>query len=198
MERSSESVNQPSRLANAREIIAIASLVGRHDRTIESTMVGQSMGQSLPAGSRVRIRLGAPAAVGAVGVVAVDGILFAHRVVGQCRGRRGRSYVITRGDRTVLCDAPVQADCVIGIVEQCDAGSGWRPVSGEVIRSSVRSWMAAGHRGVMLGALAAHVALANAFSIVSFGLARVVDRLTLLHRRGITPTDLPRKPSDPI
>jgi hypothetical protein len=199
MKRSTESVNQPAQLADAREIIAVASLLGRDGRTIDSTIVGQSMGRTLAAGSRVRIRCAdEPAPAGAVVVVAVEGALFAHRMVGRGRGRRARGYVVTRGDGTVLCDAPVEVDRVIGIVAEYHDGEGWRPVSGPAPRPPLRGWLAALHRAAMLWALEVHVGLARALSMVSFGLARALGPLTLFRRGDISVPGREGKPPDPL
>jgi hypothetical protein len=199
MERPTESVNQPTRIADAREVIAVASLLGREARVIESTIVGESMGRALPAGSRVKIRCGMnPAHIGTVAVVVVDGVLFAHRIVGRGRGRRARDYLVTRGDRTVLCDAPVEEDRVIGIVAECRDGDGWRPVPGAAARPPLRAWVAAVHREAMLGALEVHIALARGLAIASFAVARASAPLTRFRRGDISQPDDQGNASDPL
>jgi hypothetical protein len=199
MEGSTKSVNQPAQLANAHEVIAVASLLGRDGRVIESTIVGQSMGRALAAGTRVRIRCGTqPGPLGAVVVIAGDGALFAHRIVGRGRGRRAHGYLLTRGDRTVLCDGPVEASRVIGTVTECREGDGWRPVPGAAGRSPLRAWLAAAHRGAMLAALEAHVALARGLARISFGLARALAPLTLFRRGDISVPDRDGTPPDPL
>jgi hypothetical protein len=185
MKRSMEAVNQPAQLANAREVIAVASLLRQTGHTIESTIVGRSMGSTLVAGCRVRFRCGAgPAPLGSVVVVAVDGVLFAHRIVGQGRGTRARAYVITRGDATVLCDAPTEVSRVIGTVAEYSDGGGWRPVPPPV-RSRGRAWAAAVHRRAMLMALELHVVLAGFLAAWSFRVARLLGPLTLFRRSDI-------------
>jgi hypothetical protein len=86
----------------------------------------------------------------------------------------------------VLCDAPVEASRVIGVVGQRDHGSAWHPVPGAEARSPVFAWIAALHYGAMRTALEVHVALALGFAIASFGLTGAVAHLTVLRRSDIT------------
>ena len=199
MERAMHPVNQPATLDNAREIIAVASLLGRDGRTIESTIVGHSMERTLVHGSRVRIRCGLTTpSPGTVVVVAVGGVLFAHRIVGRGRGRRARDFIITRGDHAVVCDSPVATSWVVGVVTEYHDGTAWRPLPNDPLRSPARAWLAAVHRSVMLGALEIHVAVARGVSVIAVVMARALRPLTLFHRSDISMATSEGTPADPL
>ena len=136
------------------QLVAVADLLGRAGREIESTVRGDSMGRTLPAGSRIRISRGTPddVALGSVVAVAAGDMIFAHRVV----GRRG-TWLLTRGDGVLLCDEPVALDRVVGVVTHCNDGSGWRPVA----QPAVERRSAALYRRVLLAMMALSVALAG-------------------------------------
>ena len=148
------------------EHVKLAALLAKAGRDIESTVVGRSMGRTLPEGTRIRIRAGAADAIGLGTVVAVAAgeMIFAHRVVGVARG-----YVVLRGDAALLCDEPVAVSQLIGVVEACNDGTGWRPLpppSREVRRISELQ------RRAILGALGIHIALARGFARLCMRVAR--------------------------
>jgi len=161
-------------LADAEGLLTAASLLGKAGRTIESTIAGRSMGDTLPPGTRVRVRCGVPPEplAGHVVVVAVHPVLFAHRVVGRGRGPRARGYVLTRGDAALLCDEPVPLDHLVGTISECDAGSGWGPLGAPPPRAGMRRLLAAAHRWAMLAALEIHIRVAHGFAVLSSRAAR--------------------------
>lgn len=97
---------------------------------VESRISGHSMRSTLPAGSRIRIQCGNLDGAMSGTVVAFLGgsTLIAHRVVSRGRGPRARDFLLTRGDATIICDAPVQADRVLGVVTHVAIGDQWRPL----------------------------------------------------------------------
>ena len=106
---------------------AAAVLLQRSGTDLESQVCGSSMHPTLPDGSRIRIRCGDAAfGVGDI-VVLVAEPPVVHRVVGVAR-RRGELFVVTRGDAIWFCDMPVTRSGVLGVVQGCDTGDGWRAV----------------------------------------------------------------------
>ncbi|MFN0160558.1 MAG: hypothetical protein ACKVQQ_04960 [Burkholderiales bacterium] len=98
--------------------------------SLESEVRGWSMTGCLASGDRIRIHCAAPAIWrrGAVVAAVARGGLVAHRVAWVGRTRRSRGWLIARGDATMLCDAPVAVDDIVGQVTGVDTGSGWQAV----------------------------------------------------------------------
>jgi len=118
----------PARAVDPSEIRAIASLLKRSDETIESTVVGTSMGATLRAGTRIRIRCGdAEWPLGAVVVFFTGQTLVGHRVVARGTGT-AVDYWVTRGDGTVVCDVPVHRDEILGTVTAWMDDGAWKAV----------------------------------------------------------------------
>lgn len=99
-------------------------------RPVESELRGPSMGRAIPSGARIRI---APAPRGAafergqvVAFVAGSRVIV-HRIAYLGRGRAAR-YLITHGDGNWMCDPPIEADAVAGVVDEHYAEGAWRPV----------------------------------------------------------------------
>jgi hypothetical protein len=94
----------------------------------ESTVLGESMGKAVPAGSRIRVRFVSDAnlATGQVVTYIANDRIVAHRLVKIARSR-GDRYVITCGDGTVCCDVPVPVSAVIGIVTELHSNGTWEP-----------------------------------------------------------------------
>ena len=107
----------------------MASALRAPDRTIESTVLGGSMGATMRAGSRIRIELGRPRRydLGEVIAFVAGEHVVVHRVVRRAR-RWPRGYVLTRGDATVLPDPPVGADRILGAVTAIQQGASWASV----------------------------------------------------------------------
>ena len=110
----------------------IARFKGQRLR-LESEIRGWSMSGSLPAGSRIQIRCESLAGLGVGDVVAIvfGTTLVAHRIayVGRCGASKG--IVITRGDATMLVDAPAADTDIVGRVIAVDSGAGWVDVAGQ-------------------------------------------------------------------
>lgn len=110
---------------------------------MEAVVSGGSMGRSLPAGSRVRMRpAGSDAAAIQVGDIvvhlAVNGLLVAHRVVAVGSNRSKVPFVITQGDSQALCDMPVDIADLHGLVTAvCREGNWETPLPRAVSRRLV-------------------------------------------------------------
>src|SRR5260370_4018930 len=105
------------------QLLAFGALVGRSGKIIESEISGSSMGSSLPAGRRIRIRPWRPDEYRPGQVVAfVSGnTILAHRII-----FRSRQGALTRGDNRSLCDLPVPWRSILGLVTESQVGGEWR------------------------------------------------------------------------
>jgi hypothetical protein len=110
--------------------LATLELLRRSGGEIESTVRGDSMGQTLPAGTRIRIACGpcADLADGAAIAVVAGDMMIGHRLVGRCRDRRGREALLIRGDATIVCDPPIAPALIVGQIMFREVGSDWQPV----------------------------------------------------------------------
>jgi hypothetical protein len=149
------------------QLAAVADLLRRARREIESEIAGTSMAATLPPGTRVRIRCGAVAPRARRTIVAflVGARLIAHRVVAGVRG-----HVITRGDGAVVCDPPLAIGDVLGEVVALQAGDGWRPPPAPPPLSPARRVAA---RAVLLGVAAALAVDPRLARRLAVGLARL-------------------------
>ena len=97
---------------------------------LESEIRGWSMTGSLPAGSRIRIRCehltGIPE--GCVVAFMSGTTLIAHRIAHRGRERAAGAWAITRGDATLLPDAPIGDADVVGRVVAVAIDESWRDV----------------------------------------------------------------------
>ncbi len=106
-------------------------LLSRAGRTLESSIRGNSMGATIPDGSRIRIQWtgGKNCRLGQIVACLEHGFLFAHRVV-HVRGNE----IVTQGDGWILCDPPRPVSEVIGEVIACCVGGKWHPPAAEPVR----------------------------------------------------------------
>src|SRR5260370_1181305 len=95
------------------QLLAFGALLGRSGKIIESEISGSSMGSTLPAGRRIRIRPLLPDEYRPGQVVAfVSGnTILAHRII-----FRSRQGALTRGDNRSLCDFPVPGPSLLNEV----------------------------------------------------------------------------------
>lgn len=110
-------------------LLAFSRFLKKGSREFESTVLGESMGKAVPPGSQIRVRFASDAKLMAgqiVTYVANDRIV-AHRLIRVARSR-GNRYVITCGDGTVCCDAPMPVSAVIGILTELRSNGIWKPV----------------------------------------------------------------------
>jgi hypothetical protein len=104
------------------QLVAFGALLGRSGKIIESEISGTSMGSTLPAGRRIRIR---PLPFnwyrpGQVVAFVSGNKVFAHRIV--CCTRQG---ALTRGDNRTLCDLPVPTRAILGLVTESQVDGQW-------------------------------------------------------------------------
>lgn len=155
---------------NPEHILTVASRLRGPGRAIESTVLGMSMGRTMPAGSRIRIDLEAPRRYerGEVIAFVAGHHVVVHRVVRAARPSPG-GRVLTRGDAAWVPDPPVDAAHVLGAVIAIDRSGRWTSVGG----GPRRSWPIRLLTGLVLAVVACALR----------GDPRVAEALvTLLHR----------------
>jgi signal peptidase len=115
------------------QLRSCVDLLSRSGRIVESDIQGGSMGETIPDGSRVQIRLTSEEGFQPGQIVACmeKGFLFAHRVV-----HVGKGALITQGDAWVLCDPPIRTSQVIGEVVSYRAGDQWVSPAAQADRSA--------------------------------------------------------------
>lgn len=162
------------------EFQAIASVLRKAGRIVESTINGTSMAPTIPHGARIRIcpRHPAQLRVGQIGVCVGAHQLIAHRIV-YCGGGRSDAFVLTQGDGWLLCDPPTRKDAILGVVDEFSIDGVWKAPAQHASRSSWQQALAAGHLWLIEACLAIHHGLARYVSRASF-----VARTTLMRIRG--------------
>ncbi len=166
------------------KLLAVALRLRSTLGIVESRISGHSMQSTLPAGSRIRIQCGNVDGVMSGTVVAFLGgsTLIAHRVVGRGRGPRARDFLLTRGDATIICDAPVHADDVLGVVTHVAIGDQWRPLPSE--SRSLLARVAAGFvSGTMTLALELDTRAARSIAATCFQVRSMARRVKSRVRR---------------
>jgi sterol desaturase/sphingolipid hydroxylase (fatty acid hydroxylase superfamily) len=147
----------------------VATLLKSAGTTLECEVRGQSMGDALPDGSRLRLRFEErprPAVGDVVAFTAGAGVTV-HRVVGRGLFGPARSFVLTRGDGSLLLDHPVHLRDVLGVVRECQNGGTWQRVPA----CGARGWRYAARQTVVWPVLLAlHVQsrIATALTISGF------------------------------
>ena len=152
----------------------VAPLLRAAEREIESTVRGESMGDTLPAGARILIRGGAPVRLGAIVAFVAGESLVAHRLIHRGSGRGG-AYLVTQGDGRTLCDPPIETAAVLGVVTawRMTEESPWRPPAGAPRRGPAARSISAAVRALVRAALAVDVRAA----LVVTGIALTVGGL---------------------
>jgi hypothetical protein len=110
-------------------ILALSTFLRSGALQFETCVRGGSMGTALPQGSKIRIRFASEnqLTVGQIVVCVSKYGVVAHRLV-RCANSNGVRYLITRGDATICCDAPIQSSAVFGIVTELLVAGSWQPV----------------------------------------------------------------------
>jgi hypothetical protein len=110
-------------------ILAVAAHLRGPGRTVESTVLGVSMGRTIPAGSRIRIELVTPRRHerGEVIAFVAGHHLIVHRVV-RPAPRWPHDHALTRGDAAWIPDPPVDAERVLGAVIAIQRDGLWTSV----------------------------------------------------------------------
>jgi hypothetical protein len=132
-------------------ILAVASRLRGPGRAFESTVLGMSMGRTMPSGSRIRIDLEAPRRYerGEVIAFVAGHHVVVHRVVRAAQRSPG-GHVLTRGDAAWIPDPPIEAAHVLGAVIAIDRSGRWTSVEG----GPRRSWPIRLLTGFMLAVVA--------------------------------------------
>jgi hypothetical protein len=117
------------------QLLALGAVLGRSGKIIESEISGTSMGSTLPAGSRIRIR---PLPVeecraGQVVAFVSGNAIYAHRII-FCN----RQGALTRGDNHSLCDLPVPSRAILGVVTECLRDGKWCTLDDRVAFREIR------------------------------------------------------------
>jgi signal peptidase I len=143
-------VTNPSLLADAHgvvlnreRVLAFSGFLKDGSREFGTWVRGRSMGNVLPNGSQVRVRIvpERDLAVGHVVAYVAEDRMVVHRLVRFTKSGDDQ-YLITRGDATVCCDRPVRASSVVGVVtEHCATGT-WEPVRLPQGRGFAINWIA--------------------------------------------------------
>jgi hypothetical protein len=109
----------------------VARLLVGAGREVEARAEGISMGATIPAGARLRIRGVDTRRLRAGDVIACEagGVLVTHRVVARGIGARAQRFLLTRGDAARVCDAPVPEAGILGQVTAWQAGGAWHEIS---------------------------------------------------------------------
>ena len=123
------------------------------------------MGATLPDGARIRIKAADQTRhqVGQVVAYLRDTTLVAHRIVYCGHGRR-RNFILTQGDAWLVCDPPISADAVVGLVEVSQNELEWKIPNAQTPRRGWRRWIAALSVGCTSAILAWNVRIATTFS----------------------------------
>ena len=156
------------------QLRAIRNLLARSGKVIESEILGTSMGQTLPSGSRIRIH---PLHVeqydvGQVVAFVSGDRLLAHRVV--CCTRQG---FLTRGDNRSWCDLPVPFDDVLGAVKQRWTEGKWQDFHEDPHALSKRSRSARVAEAMLRACMRIDIRLARHSARALMHLARMRRRL---------------------
>jgi hypothetical protein len=151
-------------------------MLQRAGREIESTVQGSCMGSALPDGVTIRIRcdperdwpVGTPVAV-------LNGTnLLAHRVVYRSGREPLRHYVLTQGDHSILCDAPMHRSMILGEVTSWNDGGRWRPVGSRSPAPLHRGILGRAYRSLIIVCMNVHVGAARSISRGALWLKQVV------------------------
>ncbi|MGB7848165.1 MAG: nucleotidyltransferase family protein [Candidatus Acidiferrum sp.] len=165
-------------------LLALSSLLRKSSREIETCVRGGSMGSALPEGSRIRIRFRAadnfvPGQI--VSYIAKDRLVV-HRLVRSATSNDNH-YLITRGDTTVCCDAPVLATSVMGIVTESQNSGRWQPVGPPVTRARGSRLLASAICGMVVTLLRLNPAFSYWFAARMIEIRRVGLRFVGLAKR---------------
>ena len=123
-----QEMNLPTTV-DTRRLRTYVELLSRTGRSLDSEVQGNSMADTIPDGSRIRILWTNNYRPGQIVACLEHGFLFAHRVVHVYR-----DAIITQGDGWILCDPPRRVSEVIGEVIACRAKGEWHSASVEPVR----------------------------------------------------------------
>ena len=121
---------------DADRLLAFSRFLSKGSCEFESTVLGESMGKAVPAGSMIRVRFasGANLTTGQIVAYIRNDKIVAHRLV-RIVMSHGEQFAITCGDGTVCCDVPVPVSAVIGILTELRSSGTWKPAPQPQARS---------------------------------------------------------------
>ena len=121
---------------DADRLLAFSRFLSKGSCQFESTVLGESMGNAVPAGSMIRVRFASDSNLTTGQIVAYisNDRIVAHRLV-RIANSGGDRFVITCGDGTVCCDVPVPVCAVIGILTELRSNGTWKPAPPKQARS---------------------------------------------------------------
>lgn len=172
-------VSGPAWKSGLEDLARFRALSRKGGGIAHSTIQGSSMGASLPAGSRIRIKSGSDDSWKAGDVIAflAGSRVMAHRIAARGRSGSAQEFFIAQGDNNWLCDPPVHRSAVIGSVEVAAGEKDWLPVT-EVRATGYKKWVAGASQLAMYRLLETSPSLAIRISrVISW--ARMGPRLTL-------------------
>ncbi len=151
------------------EVARFAAVLRQTDRAYECKTSGHSMGDTLPAGSKLRFRCTSndPHVGDVVVFLAGQSDWIAHRVVFAGRHGRSQPYLITRGDAGLLSDQPILRSSVLGIVEARLIDGQWERVEAQKRTRRAARLARSGHFWAMRTALWIHIRVAVLFAAAS-------------------------------
>ena len=119
-------------LERAHLLLPLAAQLGPSQPDVESAIHGSSMAPAIPAGARIRIRIGEPrpSQVGDVVFYLADDGYTVHRIVHRMR-TSGADYLLTAGDARFAPDPPVAGGQVLGTVVEVESNGQWRAPGAE-------------------------------------------------------------------
>jgi hypothetical protein len=182
-------------LERAHLLLPLASHLSQGDHPaphVESAIRGDSMAPAIPAGSRLRVRLGGQrrCRVGEVVFYLADGSYTVHRVVHRPRAARGVEYLLTAGDARFAPDPPVPSHNVLGTVIEVQIGGRWQPVGPQAPRPWPRRLIRSATLCALIITMWLSVAAADRLAAVLLALesrARVLRRRLPYRRRDAAP-----------
>ena len=160
------------------EFQALASLISRSRREIESTVNGVSMSPTIPHGARIKVCPPESPGyhVGQIVVCVIQNALYVHRIVYCGSSGRVEPFVLTQGDGWLLCDPPVRKSAIIGVVKEFSVEGAWHVAAEHASRRPWRRAVAATHVLLIRSCLAIHHQLARRVSEIFFIGERVLRR----------------------
>src|SRR5574341_950106 len=169
---------------DARRLLAVAAALRGSRPTIEARVRGGSMGNVLPHGAPVRLRLGDNGShrAGDIVVFLADGVPCVHRIVHCVRRRGAQGYVITQGDAIAVPDRPVAAPAILGQVTAVLRKGQWTPPAEAEARPFVARWTARLLRAIVVASAEIDVRLAERSVAVIATLRLVLGRPPLAGR----------------
>jgi len=155
------------------EFRALASLLRASGREIESTIRGVSMEPTIPNGARIKVcpPESGDYRIGEIAVCLIEKTQFAHRIV-YCGGiGKTSAFVLTQGDRSLLCDPPTRKSEILGVVKAFSVDGIWHVPAGRPSRRPWQQALADGHVRMIEMCLGVHHEFARRVSgtFLTFG-----------------------------